>query len=414
MTQTMQPGDGGATPPALPGSNPPPLPGATPPGEPVTVTWSGNPWSLAGLGLVNFLLTVVTLGIYHFWAKTEVRRRVTSSIRLNGEPLEYLGTGRELFLGFVIVFLFILLPALLVIVGAQLWLGENNPSTVAIILPIYALFGYLYGVAVYRARRYRRSRISWRGIRGAMVGSSLSFGWGFLWTYLLVPFTWGWLTPWRDNYLHRTLTRDTRFGDRPFTYTGKAGPLYPSFAIAFMGQIGGLLVLAGAAFAVLWPMSAPIREVVQSMTADGGKIDWSSPELAPYSGLIAGMVGIGIAFLVAYILLVGILWSMYAAFAIRYFSAQTGLGAARFRLDVSGFQLFWLFLANSLMSMLTLTILGPVAEARVARYFIRRLSIDGPVDFAGIAQSAQRLSRTGEGLAEAFDVDFSSYFILSI
>jgi hypothetical protein len=66
------------------------------------------------------------------------------------------------------------------------------------------------------------------------------------------------------------------------------------------------------------------------------------------------------------------------------------------------------------MSLLTLTILSPVAEARVARYFVKRLSSDGLIDFAAIQQSQARLSKTGEGLAEAFDVEANSYFILSI
>ena len=76
--------------------------------------------------------------------------------------------------------------------------------------------------------------------------------------------------------------------------------------------------------------------------------------------------------------------------------------------------MFWLFFSNTLMSILTLTILSPVAEARVARYFVQRLSSTGSIDFAGILQSQQKISRTGEGLAEAFDIEASSYFILSI
>ena len=76
--------------------------------------------------------------------------------------------------------------------------------------------------------------------------------------------------------------------------------------------------------------------------------------------------------------------------------------------------MFWLFLSNTLMSFATLTILSPVAEARVARYFINRLSTSGTIDFAGIQQSQEKLSKTGEGLAEAFDVEAASYFILSI
>ena len=70
-------------------------------GMALPVTWVGSPWSLAGLSFLNFFLTIVTLGTYGFWGRTEVRKRIWSSVRLAGEPLEYTGTGKELFLGFL-------------------------------------------------------------------------------------------------------------------------------------------------------------------------------------------------------------------------------------------------------------------------------------------------------------------------
>ena len=96
-------------------------------GEPIDVTWRGSPWSLTGLSFLNFLLSVVTLGIYSFWGKTEVRKRIWSSVRLNGEPLVYTGTGKELFLGFLIIFGVFLLPAFAILVALQLMLGDAHP-----------------------------------------------------------------------------------------------------------------------------------------------------------------------------------------------------------------------------------------------------------------------------------------------
>lgn len=55
---------------------------------------------LLKLSIVNFLLGVVTLSVYRFWAKTNVRRHIWSCVHINGEPLEYTGRGMELFKGF--------------------------------------------------------------------------------------------------------------------------------------------------------------------------------------------------------------------------------------------------------------------------------------------------------------------------
>ena len=39
--------------------------------------------------------TVLTLGFYRFWMVTRLRRHYWNAIRIQGDPLEYTGTGRE-------------------------------------------------------------------------------------------------------------------------------------------------------------------------------------------------------------------------------------------------------------------------------------------------------------------------------
>src|SRR5215212_8001367 len=56
-------------------------------------------WRLLIRGAV-FL--AVTLGIYRFWLATDVRRFLWSNTEIAGEGLEYIGTARELLLGFLI------------------------------------------------------------------------------------------------------------------------------------------------------------------------------------------------------------------------------------------------------------------------------------------------------------------------
>jgi uncharacterized membrane protein YjgN (DUF898 family) len=401
---------------SVPSASPPPLPVGR--GEPVGIAWSGPTWGLWRLGLFNLCLNVITLGFYNFWAKTEVRRRLVSSIRIAGEPMEYTGTGKELFLGFLIVFAIILLPFLILSYVAQLTLGQAGGAAM---LPLYLGIGYLYGVAVYRARRYRRSRLRWRGVRGALVGSSWGFGWGYYWTSLASGFTFGWLTPWRDNFLHRSLIQDTRFGDRPFKYAGHADELYPRYAIAWFGSSVLFLVMfalvAGLIVGMVAALPQPVRDSITAgfkAANQNGRFDFQAPVLREHMGLWIGMAGVGVAGLVIYILLANLLWSLFYALEYRYFTSQTTLEGLRFKLDVHAWSMFWLFFSNTLMSLATLTILGPVAEARVARHFIRRMSAEGTIDFASILQSQERLSKTGEGLAEAFDVEPNAYFILSI
>ena len=57
------------------------------------------------IAFTNFLLTVVTLGIYRFWATARERRYLWSRTTVIDDPLEWTGTGKEMFVGFVIAVL---------------------------------------------------------------------------------------------------------------------------------------------------------------------------------------------------------------------------------------------------------------------------------------------------------------------
>ena len=93
---------------------------------PVRVEYIDQP-GLVGLSIVNFLLNLVTLGFYRFWAKTRVRRHIWSSVHVNGEPLEYTGTGKELFIGFLVIMLVLFLPLALISGFLQYYFGPDSP-----------------------------------------------------------------------------------------------------------------------------------------------------------------------------------------------------------------------------------------------------------------------------------------------
>ena len=67
-----------------------------------SLEWRDIP-GLILLSLKIFFLRIITLGIYYFWGKTEVRRKLWAAVHLEGQPLEYTGKGKELFFGFLIV-----------------------------------------------------------------------------------------------------------------------------------------------------------------------------------------------------------------------------------------------------------------------------------------------------------------------
>ena len=130
---------------------------------------------LLKLSLVNFLLGIVTLTIYRFWARTNVRRHIWSCVHINGQPLEYTGKGGEPFKGALIVFAVLGLPVILAVSAISIAYGPEHPAVAGIQTLVFLIVSILWGAALFRARRYQLSRTLWRGIRGGLEGSATTY-----------------------------------------------------------------------------------------------------------------------------------------------------------------------------------------------------------------------------------------------
>jgi len=176
------------------------------------IAYEGRP-GLVGLLTKNFFLTLVTVGIYRFWAATKLRRYLWSNIRIGGDGLEYTGTGRELFLGFLVGIAVLAPLSIVYIVAYRLSLG--SPGLAASIQGVYflAVFTFLQ-VALFRSRRYRLSRSAWRGIYAGQTGSTWHYLGLFLGYGLLTLVTLGLAWPWMHVALARYKLNNTTFGNR--------------------------------------------------------------------------------------------------------------------------------------------------------------------------------------------------------
>lgn len=354
---------------------------------PLELTWR-HPHGMLGLSVTNFVLKILTLGIYGFWGKTEVRKRLWSAVRINGEPLHYTGTGKELLVGFLIVFFVVFVPTLAASAATAVAFGSKSPAFEFVKLAIYLFFFALTGIAIYRAQRYRLSRTQWRGIRGGLDGSSAAYAWRYIWTALLIPLTLGWITPWRATKLQAHITRDMRFGNHPFTFSAQSRSLYPRFAVFWLLAVAIVIGLAILFNALLGPY-------VQY------KADHPAETVLPQALEIAVITGGGILGLIVYLTISA--W--YHAKQIKTFASGTHYAGASFKSTVTARGLLWMQLSNLLLIVSTLGLLTPIAQARAARYTFENLSIDGHVDLADILQNANTTATRGEGLAQIFDID---------
>lgn len=345
-------------------------------GETLTFGQTIAPGSLIGLSVKNGLLNIVTLTLYRFWGKTEVRRRVWSHITLNGEPFEYTGRGKELFLGFLMATLLVGVPYLALILAIQF----VSPLFGFLLIPVYIVMIVLIGMAIFMTWRYMASRTVWRGVRFQLSGKAGGYGWTYLGYALLNGVTLGWFSPAMTLRLAARIWSGMRYGDQPITWKrADKHNLYGPFAIAWVVGLIGY-------FALIAAMIPTFAEIGRTGTE-------------PPATFILKIYGYGFV----YALLIVIASAAYHAAVMREIAASIRFGDARLTLDVKAGALLGLTLTNLLIIVFSLGFLQPVAMARSAKFMIQRLKSTGtaPVD---LAQQAPRGPKTGEGLADAFDV----------
>ncbi|MEM1272721.1 MAG: DUF898 family protein [Pseudomonadota bacterium] len=209
--------------------------------------FGGDRGALFLLALKTGFLTLVTAGIYRFWATTRLRRWYWSSVRPGGAPLEYTGTALEKLAGFLLALIllaFVLTAINFAGIAVSISAMEQNS---------WAFFGAVAGVplailpliffARYRARRYILARTCWRGIRFGMTPGAWGYAWRATMYLFLTLATGGLLWPLMTFRLEKYLTDRTWYGNARFSQHGSAmrlfGPLLPFIACLWGG--GGLL-----------------------------------------------------------------------------------------------------------------------------------------------------------------------------
>ena len=357
------------------------------------LTFHGRPWPLFRIFIVNLILTILTLGFYRFWGKTRIRRYLWSHTAFEDERLEYTGTAKQLFLGFLIAVFLVLIPFFGGVEGWRQYQEIGGPENMGLTDSVeFAAVFYLIPVALYRTRRYRLSRSKWRGIGATQTGSSWLYGLMTLGSYILTVLTLGLAWPFCSTRLMAYKINNTWLGGSRFSFKAKAAPLYPRF-LAVLGVSLVCLFLPIMAVAVMaWPALALLMGEFSLANLQG---------LGHFSNNYF-FLSFGIILLA--VILSRLPWSWYKAREISYFTGQTRLMDLTFAADISGWNLSKLRIGNFFLLVLTLGLALPVVYVRICRFMASHLRVGNAARISAIVQRSKDSSRTGEGLADVFDV----------
>jgi uncharacterized membrane protein YjgN (DUF898 family) len=275
-------------------------------------------------------------------------------------------------------------PLLGVIFFAQFAL--RPPLSFIVIAIAYLAVYVLVFAAIFLTRRYQLSRtlwrgIRWRGIRFSQEGSPMTFAVNAFGQALLTLITLGWFAPKMRLNMAEWMWSRTKFGDLGFAYysspTARTEKVWMSFALAWFGAIFWYVGLLAAVFGI--------------MSSSGG---------VPGPAQILQIYAVAIVLVIP--LLVMTAW--HEAVMLRQIVKSISLGGASARVDVGAFAMIGLVFTNALLIIFTLGFGYMAAEMRVWRFVARRLRLTGAIDYAAIGRAVSRGPRSGEGMADAFDL----------
>jgi uncharacterized membrane protein YjgN (DUF898 family) len=367
-------------------------------GRPVVraIAYDGRFGALARIIVSNALLSLVTLGLYRFWAKTRLRRYLWSHVAVDGERLEYTGRAMELLLGFLVAMIVLLLLGL-VGVAINLTVDPETPpgDIIALATGILqtVLFLFLIQFAIFRARRYRLSRTQWRGIRGGQSGSAVTYGLRALAWLVANIFTLGLLYPAMRMSLQRYKIDNTWFGNQKLEFSGRARHLFGTWLAAL------LLALPSLGISIIWYRVREFRYWTRGVRLSGLRFK---------SDLGVGkVIGIVLIYIVAVVVLIAATVVIFGTgLSAIYFSlsgaeaepqtAHVGIKSAFEIVSVASMFLVFLVFMPVLNVLLLVVPLGRAA--------LTSTGVSGELDLTAVTQSEIAPPRRGEGFADALDV----------
>lgn len=289
------------------------------------------------LFLKNMFLTVVTLGIYSFWARTNIQKFMAENLEWAGERFSFHGTGKERFIGFLKaagIFIVLYIASMII-----LWIVGKIPvpylATIVGIAIYVAVILALVPIVIVGGRKYMTSRTGYRNLRfgfdGKIIEVAKIYGKGILLTIVTLGIYYPWFFAEKEAYIQSK----TRYGNTNFGFSAEGKEIF-------------FLYLKGVLLSIVT---------------------------------------------------LGIYYAWFLADVQNYIWNRTSFQGKKFRSDITGGKIFVNFLIAYLIILFTLGIGFAWAVVRLTKLFIESVSLEAEVDFSTIsAQPDTKANATAEGL----------------
>lgn len=371
--------------------------------------------------IVNILLTVITLGLYHPWAKVRTRRYFLGNTYLEDANFEYHATGKQLFISFLISMAFFV---------AYVVLTETSPMLAMILMGVLMV---AMPWIIWRSLKFNHRMISYRNVRfsfnGGVGGAYATFGYplvvmiafgavaglmvGFFKENLFVMVLMGGLGlafypiffAVYNKVSSTYFTNGSAFGQGDFSASFEFKP-FLMIMLKAMG-LGLLFILIPLLiFGALAYLFGDFNvDLASTLTEKRGKDDAEMG--SGMSDTMAILLMVGIMVMYPIFIVIGTYISSYLKAQHRdYLFSQTTLDdSIKFNSTLQAKQLFIIRITNFLLVMMSCGIAYPWTKVRVHKYLTETIEIEAENGFGGYMSQETSGGALGEELGEAFDID---------
>jgi len=393
--ETVAPVEPAAFPAAFPAA-----PAPSPQPQRLPFRFSGSGGEYFRIWIVNLLLTIVTIGIWSAWAKVRKTRYFWSNTQLAGAAFQYHGNPVAILRGRLLAGAFFV---------AYSVAGRISVTAGMVAGVVLMLLGPWF---FYTSMRFKLANTTWRGLRFgfdstagqayAVLAPAMVLGVLFfvslaamlrvapgeppnpapvLLAELALLALWPWLHARAKAYQHGR----ARFGNLAFEFEPSTGAFYGVYLKTFLVALP-FFVLFGAVMTAL-------------VVADGVPEDPSAVSRA----LLPIMAATYAVFLVAY----AFAGAFFAARLQRLVWTRTHAGPVRFSTSVTARGYMRVWIANGLLTLLTVGIYWPWAAVAIARYRLDCMTVEAGAPLEAIAAGSlpTEPSATGEGAVDFFGWD---------
>ena len=338
--------------------------------------FTGTGRQLFGIQFLNILLIVLTLGIWIPWARVRKRRFFYNNTRILGDGLDYLATGFDLFKGWIVVTVVLLIFYALPVLGIP-FLQEGASLVLLLVYPW----------ALNRSLRFNARNLAWRDVRFDYNGSYF----GGLWFFFLLPLlgflSLGLLMPLASKGMREYMARRHSFGAARFGASSQLASYYGAGLKTVALGLFFCVVVALAAFLLLGESLVALSHA--PLGIDDLELAMADPRLTSV------IYAVPIILIFLFVITGGYYRALTRNIIIGSLRLQGGI---RFRSHVSGIGLAWIIVSNLVLSVATLGLLMPWAQVRQYRYLTVNTEIRPVADMQSFVD---RQSRAGSSIGDA-------------